>query len=111
MTGGVRGERFQDMLEEDEAIRPGRGPGDEHGRQPRVAPHDRARLLADGEEVGEPVTGRGGERDEEAASGLRNAAPRRAPCSTNSRHGTRSSSLAYQATSAPPPMRRTRTSR
>jgi hypothetical protein len=28
------------------------------GRQPRVTPHDRARLIADVEEVGEPVTGR-----------------------------------------------------
>jgi hypothetical protein len=34
------------------------------------------------------------------ASGLRSAAPRRAPCSTNPRNGTRSRSVAYQPAAA-----------
>ena len=57
-ASGVRGQRFQDVLEQDEAVGAEHGPGDEQGRQPRVTPHDRACLLADGEEVGEPVAGR-----------------------------------------------------
>jgi hypothetical protein len=56
-AGGVGGERFQDVLEEDEAVGAEHGAGGEQRRQPRVAPHDRACLLVDVEQVGEPVAG------------------------------------------------------
>jgi len=56
-AGGMAGERFQDMLKQDEPVRPENGPGDQQRRQPAVASHDPARLLADAEQVGEPVTG------------------------------------------------------
>ena len=53
----MRGERFQDVLEQHQAVGAEHGPGDEQGRQPRVTPHDRAGPIADVEEAGEPVTG------------------------------------------------------
>jgi pimeloyl-ACP methyl ester carboxylesterase len=55
---GCGASALQDVLEQDEAVGAEHGPGGEQGRQPRMAPHDRARLVAEVEEVGEPVTGR-----------------------------------------------------
>ena len=56
----MRGEHVEDMLEHGETVGTEYGPGDDQGGQPRMAPQDGAGLLADADEIGQPVSARRG---------------------------------------------------
>nr|WP_234995858.1 hypothetical protein [Streptoalloteichus hindustanus] len=52
---GVVREDVEDVFEQRHAVRPEGRPGDDQGGQPRVPQHDQPGLVADRDEVGDPV--------------------------------------------------------